>query len=105
MKSGKLTETIRIERATADINDAGTPTETWVRVAILRAERVDQTTEEFMRGFGASDEEVVVFRSRFFDGIRSADRVIWRGQPFNIRQVTPIGRRKGLELRCVRLPE
>ena len=56
MKSGKLTETIRIERATADINDAGTPTETWVRVAILRAERVDQTTEEFMRGFGASDK-------------------------------------------------
>ncbi|ATQ55323.1 phage head closure protein [Paracoccus yeei] len=105
MKSGKLTETIRIERATADINDAGTPTETWVRVAILRAERVDQTTEEFMRGFGASDEEVVVFRVRFLDRITNAQRLIWNRQPFNIRQVTPIGRRKGLELRCVRLPE
>ncbi|MDQ7775537.1 MAG: phage head closure protein [Paracoccus aminovorans] len=105
MKSGRLTETIRIERASVDINDYGTPVETWGRLATLRAERVDQTTEEFIRGFGASDEELVIFRFRFFDGIRNADRVIWRGQAFNIKQVTPIGRRKGVELRCVRLAE
>lgn len=105
MKSGRLTETIRIERATTEINDAGTPAETWGRVAVLRAERVDQTTEEFIRGFGASDEELVIFRFRFFDGIANADRVIWNGNAFNIKQVTPIGRRKGVELRCVRWPE
>lgn len=105
MKSGKLTETIRIERASASINEAGTPTETWGRLAVLRAERVDQTTEEFIRGFGASDEELVVFRFRFFDGITSADRLIWRGLAFNIKQITPIGRRKGIELRCTRMAE
>lgn len=105
MKSGTLTEAIRIERASTTINDAGTPTETWARLAELRAERVEQTTEEFIRGFGASDEELVIFRFRFFDGIRNADRVIWRGQAFNIKQVTPIGRYKGVELRCVRLAE
>ena len=47
----------------------------------------------------------MVFRVRFLDGITNAQRLIWNRQPFNIRQVTPIGRRKGLELRCVRLPE
>lgn len=103
MKSGRLVETIRIERASTAINDAGTPVETWARLAVLRAERVDQTTEEFIRGYGASDEELVMFRCRFFDGITNADRAIWRGQAFNIKQVTPIGRRKGVELRCVRI--
>ena len=57
-----------------------------------------------MRSFGASDEEAVIFRIRFVDGVTNADRVVWNGEPFNIRQVTPIGRRKGLDLRCTRLP-
>lgn len=103
MKSGRLVESIRLERGGATINEAGTPVAEWYLLADLRAERVEQTTEEFIRGFGASDEEVVVFRCRFFDGITNADRVIWRGEAFNIRQVTPIGRRKGVELRCTRI--
>ena len=64
---------------------------------------MDQTTEEFIRSFGAMDEELVVFRFRFFDGITNADRLIWRGMAFNIKQITPIGRRKGIELRCTRI--
>ncbi len=104
MKSGKLIEAIRIERRGGEtISAAGTPKPNWVRVVDLRAERIDQTTEEFIRGFGASDEELVIFLARFFDGITNADRLIWNGKPFNIKQVTPIGRRKGMELRCVRV--
>lgn len=104
MKAGKLIETIQIERGMDGVNDYGTPTITWRPFASVRAERIDQTTEEFMRSFGASDEEAVVFRIRFVDGITNADRVMWQGEAFNIRQVTPIGRRKGLDLRCTRLP-
>ena len=103
MKSGKLTETIRIERATGALNEYGTPEAAWTRLATIRAERIDATTEEFMRGFGASDEQAVVFRVRFIEGVSNADRVIWQGEAFNIQQVTPIGRRKGLDLRCVRV--
>nr|WP_111298641.1 phage head closure protein [Paracoccus saliphilus] len=102
MKAGKLTETIQIERATDTVNDYGTPSTAWRPFASVRAERIDQTTEEFMRSFGASDEQAVVFRIRFLDGVTNADRVLWEGQAFNIQQVTPIGRRKGLDLRCVR---
>ncbi len=103
MKAGRLNEKIGIERFTATVNDYGTPTETWVRIAVLRAEKVEQSTTEFIRNFGASDEELVIFRARFFDGISNADRVIWNGAAFNIKEVAPIGRRKGVELRCVRL--
>ena len=105
MKSGRLTEVIQIERSTNTINDAGTPTLTWARICTLRAEKVEQTTTEYIRNFGASDEEAVIFRARFFDGISNADRVVWNGDAFNIQSVAPIGRREGVELRCVRLTE
>lgn len=104
MKSGKLREAITIQRATSTINDAGTPTDSWVTIARLRAEKVEQSTAEAIRDFGASDEELVVFRARFFGGVTNADRVLWNGQTFNIKQVVPLGHRVGLELRCVRQP-
>lgn len=102
MMAGRLTEEIRVERFTSTVNDAGTPVQTWARLCTLRAEKVEQSTTEYIRNHGASDEEAVIFRTRFFDGITNADRVLWRGDVFNIKQVTPIGRRKGAELRCVR---
>ena len=105
MRSGKLTEQIDIERFTATVDPDGTPVQTWTRLATLRAEKVEQSTTEYIRNAGASDEEVVVFRARFFDGVTNADRVVWNGDPFNIKSVAPIGRRKGVELRCVRMPE
>lgn len=105
MRSGQLTELIRIERSTSSVSDYGTPTTSWARVAEVRAELVQQSTTEFIRNFGATDEELVIFRARFVEGVNNADRVIWKGEAFNIKQVAPIGRREGLELRCVRTPE
>lgn len=103
MKAGKLTEAITIQRATYTVNAAGTPGETWASIATLRAEKVEQATTEAIRNFGASDEELVVFRARFLDGITNADRLLWRGAAFNIKQVAPIERRQGVELRCQRV--
>ena len=104
MKSGKLREAIAIQRATTTINDAGTPADTWAIIARLRAEKVEQSTAEAIRSFGASDDELVIFRARFFEGVTNADRVLWNGQTFNIKQIAPLGQRAGLELRCVRQP-
>lgn len=103
MKSGRLTEIIRIERGTEQINDAGTPVFTWAPVAQLFAEKIDQATAEAIRAFGAGEEEVIVFRARFVEGVGCGDRVEWRGDRFDIKQIAPIGRRHGLELRCVRV--
>lgn len=103
MKAGRLTEEIQIERFTSTINEYGTPTQIWTRLCTLRAERVEQSTTEYIRNYGASDENVVILRARFFDGITNADRVIWNGEAFNIKQSVPIGRRQGIELRCVRM--
>ena len=101
MQSGKLLQIIEVEGMTAAVNQAGTPVQTWTHKAQLRAEVVSETTEEFVRSHGASEECVVVFRTRFQEGIAAGDRIVFQGQPFNIKLIVPLGRRRGLELRCV----
>ena len=103
MKAGKLVHVIALHRAVVNVNAAGTPATTWTAFATLRAELVERSTEEFLRSAGETDETTVVFRTRYLSGVSNDDRVSFDGQGFNIREVTTIGRRKGLELRCVQV--
>lgn len=100
MRTGRLIHVIKVQSSSETLNARGTPVTTWADKATLRAQIVQQGTEEFIRGYGASDETVIVFRTRYVDGIENADRVAFDGRHFNIKEVTPLGRRKGLELRC-----
>lgn len=92
---------IKLEAAAQVINDAGTPVTLWTEFATLRAELVQQDTEEFLRGGGEQDVESIAFRTRHFPGASLAHRVIFDGRPFDIEALVPIGRRKGFEIRCV----
>ncbi|WP_126974655.1 phage head closure protein [Frigidibacter oleivorans] len=100
MRAGKLRDIVIIERGTDTINAAGTPETVWATHATLRAEVVQRGTTEFMRVQGAVDEAVVVFRTRFLAGITTADRIVFDGRVFGIREIVEIERRRGLELRC-----
>ncbi|MDJ1632524.1 phage head closure protein [Rhizobium rhizogenes] len=104
MRSGKLDRIIRIDRYSAgEPNDYGTVTPSWAELATLRAQIVQAGTDEYIRAFGASDETVIVFRTRYLAGVTNADRIVYLGDTFNIKETKEIGRRKGLELRAVRL--
>lgn len=103
MKSGKLAHVLTIQRATNGVNEAGSPTTVWADLATLRAEKVEQSTTEFIRNYGAADETVAVFRTRFIAGITNADRISFSGTSFNIKEIVILGRNRGLELRCTRL--
>ena len=101
MRAGKLDRTIAVSRFASAPDDFGTPVSTWTPVATLRAQVIQSSTEEFLTAQGANDETVVIFRTRWIDGITTADRVKYGSGPyFNIREVKEIGRRHGLELRC-----
>lgn len=100
MQAGKLDRTIHIERATTVIDDYGVPSEGWERIAKLRAQVIQQSTDEFLRASGESTETVIVFRTRYVDGITLADRVIYQDRPHNLIETKELGRRRGLELRC-----
>lgn len=99
MRSGKLDRSITVQSFTSTVNDYGTPVSTWVDVATVRAQIIQSSTEEFLTG-GANDETVIIFRTRYFEGVNTSSQVLYEGQTFNVREVKEIGRRKGLDLRC-----
>lgn len=99
--AGKRAHVVEIQQRTDSLSAAGTPVTTWQSKATLRAEIITRSTEEFQRGFGSSDETVIIFRTLYLEGVSMADRVRFEGQSFDIREVTRIGRRRGLEMRCV----
>jgi SPP1 family predicted phage head-tail adaptor len=101
MRAGLLTKTIDLQRATVAVDQYGTPANTWATFATVRAQLLQATTEEFMRTFGASTEAAVVFRIRFLDGITLADRVSYQGRAYDLKEVKELGRREGLDLRCL----
>lgn len=103
MRAGKLDRTIRIDRYSAGVpDDFGTVTPGYAELATLRAQIVQASTEEFIQAFGASDETVIIFRTRWLDGVKTADRVVYEGGNFDIKELKEIGRRKGMDLRCVK---
>lgn len=101
MRAGQLTRVIRIERPSWAPNDLGTPVESWARVATLRAAVTPAGAEEFFRGQGAVTEAAVIFHTRHLAGVTTADRVVFDGRAFDIREVIDSGRRDGLEIRAV----
>lgn len=102
MRAGKLDRTITIQwYDETNVDDYGTPSPDWKDRATVRVQIVQQSTEEFIRGFGASDETAIIFRTRWLDGVTNADRISYGGVLHNLKEVKEIGRRKGLELRCV----
>ena len=100
MKSGSLSRIITVQRAATAVSEAGTPVQTWSDLATLRAEMVELGTVEQIKAHGAVDETGIVFRTRFLVGVTNADRVVFDGQPFNLKSVIVIGRNRGLELRA-----
>ena len=101
MRAGKLDRIIVIQRVVTTVDEYGTPVEGWTTVATVRAQLVQSTTEEFMRTFGITSDTLAIFRIRYRDGITNANRVTYGERTFDLKEVKELGRREGLELRCV----
>lgn len=101
IRAGKLDRTISIERKTETVSQTGAVVSTWLNIATVRAEIVQQSASEFLTGFGEAENGTVVFRIRYLAGITTADRVSYAGKVYDLKEITEIGRRRGLELRAV----
>lgn len=102
MRAGALTHVISLERSVAgEPNDMGTVKPEWKEYAVMRAQIVRGSTEEFIRNYGASDETTIIFRIRFLLDVMLADRLKFNSGYFNIKELVVIGRNKGLEIRCI----
>ncbi|WP_126978523.1 head-tail adaptor protein [Frigidibacter oleivorans] len=102
MRAGALDRTLTIERATFAVDAAGTPVATWAAIATVRAQKLQSSTEEFMRSFGEAAETVAIFRIRWLGGISVTDRVTCDGIVYDLKEAKELGRREGLDLRCVK---
>ena len=100
MRSGKLDQVITVQRFTNTVDDYGTPIETWTDLVTVRAQIIQASTTEFIQG-GARDDTVMIFRTRWIEDITTADRVVFDGENFNVKELKPIGRAKGLDIRTV----
>lgn len=102
MRAGKLDSVIAIQRYTVIGDDGyGNQIVDWADLATLRAQPIKASTEEFIRTYGITEEGLVVFRTRYLDGVTTADRVVHDGFLHDIKEVKEIGRGKGLEIRTV----
>jgi SPP1 family predicted phage head-tail adaptor len=102
MRSGALDRTIVIERASVTVDEAGTPVPTWSVLYTLRAQLVQQSTDELLRREGgSSSENNIVFRVRYVAGVKLDDRLTYEGATFDVKELKEIGRRRGLEIRCI----
>jgi SPP1 family predicted phage head-tail adaptor len=103
MRAGRLDRTIRIQRLTREIGDAGTVAESWTDLATVRAELLTPVTTEAATGYGEADDATVGFRIRYLADLTTADRVAAGEVVFNIVAIEESGRRRSLELRCKRV--
>jgi SPP1 family predicted phage head-tail adaptor len=104
MRAGKLDNVVQIVRPGGWVDDGwgnevpGAET----IVATMRAQVLQASTEEFMRAWGSTSETAMIFRIRHVDGVAITDKIRHDGTNYDIKEIKPIGRRRGLELRCVR---
>ncbi|WIJ24228.1 phage head closure protein [Devosia sp. RR2S18] len=100
MRAGKLDRTIILQRRTEHISPAGTVTSTWTDFAVLRAELVSNGITEGGQPYGEADTAALVFRIRYYHGLTTKDRLIYRGNPYDLTGIVELGRNRALELRC-----
>lgn len=102
MRAGKLDRHITIAAATTTVGDAGQQVQSWVAIEALRAQIIEASTEETQRAFGAAQDTLTVFRTRFVEGITTANVIVHDDQGYDIVGIKEIGRRVGLEIRAIR---
>ncbi|SOC92567.1 phage head-tail adaptor, putative, SPP1 family [Rhizobium sp. AN5] len=101
MRAGKLDRTITLERQVETVGPTGAVSPAWTIIDTVRAEIVQQSATEFLTGYGEAENGSVIFRIRYLPGITTADRISYNGAAHNLKEITEIGRRRGLELRAV----
>ncbi|MCA6124564.1 phage head closure protein [Bradyrhizobium sp. WSM 1704] len=104
MRAGDLDRLIEIQQCTTTVNEFRTPVETWSPFATMRAKLMQisvSDTENASRG--NTSDAVLVFRTRWLDGLTLEHRVAYQGATYTIRNLKELSRRVGWDIRCERV--
>lgn len=104
LRSGAFDRVITIQQSTVTEDDFGATQEAWTDVVTTHAQMINSSAKEFIKDFGAASVATCIFRIRYISGLTLANRVAYDGGIYLMKEIAEIGRRRGLELRCVQQP-
>lgn len=99
--AGKLDRQITLERLTETVAPSGAVVQNWTPYATVRAELVQQATDDYLSGAGEGATGRVTFRLWYLNGVTTADRISYAGGTYQITGMVELGRKRGLELQAV----
>jgi SPP1 family predicted phage head-tail adaptor len=103
MRAGNLDRLVEIQRRSTGVDLYGTPIDVWTTFATMRAQKLENATDDREGQRGSTTDTVIAFRMRWLDGVTLENRISYEGQSFDIRQIKEIGRRVGLDITCERI--
>jgi len=103
MRAGNLDRTIEIQSRSTGIDPYGVPIDVWTTFATMRAQKLENTTDDREGAPGDITDTVITVRMRWLDGVTLEHRVNYAGQAFKITRIKEIGRRVGLDVTCERI--
>jgi SPP1 family predicted phage head-tail adaptor len=98
--AGELNQQITIERLKLSDDDSGGMREQWVFVARVWAKIKEASAREFENNSGLSSSVNYSVFIRYLDGIKSSDRIIWRGRVLNVVAPVYVGASDFLRIDC-----
>jgi SPP1 family predicted phage head-tail adaptor len=103
MRAGRLDRSITIQRKSVTLSDSGDQVVTWVDVATVPADKIENRGAERFAAQQIVGHAVKTFRIRWSQTvaeISTLHRLLFEGRNFDITDVREIGRREGIEIDC-----
>jgi head-tail adaptor len=98
-QAGKMDRVLTIQRLTAGAPDTyGVPTETWTDLVTLRAVKLEGVAADTEHSGIAITDTRVKLQTWFYSGLTLEDRATYEGATYQIKYLSEIGRRRGLEI-------
>ncbi|WFU69441.1 head-tail adaptor protein [Bradyrhizobium sp. CB2312] len=103
MRAGNLDRIIEIQRRTTGLDLYGTVIDTWTTYATMRAQLLKNATDDREGERGHTTNVVLTFRMYYFASLSLNDRLLYEGHQYDVKQITEIGRRVGMDVACERV--
>ncbi len=94
MRAGRLNERVTIQQKSVLRETDGSEVITWVDIATVWMEVEPLAGREYLAARQAQSDVTTRFRCRFRAGLTTSQRLVWKGQPFNIKDVIELNARR-----------
>lgn len=105
MPAGRLDRRVTLQRPVEIQDSAGAVTLSWITDVTVWAGRRDIRAREFIAADTTIADTEAVFTIRWHSAVRVRWRLLENDRSYDITGIAEIGRREGLELRCVAVVE